>query len=90
MVGRDRTVTALDVSYIRIYTRDMSTITKPRTCCETHRDTCKFGRDHRWSIGWFGGAKSGLAFGEDGWHDSMICSDCLGVCVADLEDGQRA
>lgn len=62
----------------------------PRTCCETHTDTCKFGRDHVWSMGWIGGPKSGLGFGEPGWHDSAICSNCLGICVAELEPGQRA
>jgi len=61
----------------------------PRTCCATHTDTCRFGRDHVWSLGWIGGPKSGIGVGEEGWHDSAICSTCLGVCVADLEAGQE-
>jgi len=64
--------------------------TAPRTCCSTHTDMCKFGRDHRWSTGWIGGPKSGVGFGEEGWHDSALCINCYGVCVADLEPGQRA
>lgn len=64
--------------------------TAPRTCCETHTDTCQFGRDHRWGMGWIGGPLSGLGVGEEGWHDSMICATCKGICVADLEEGQRA
>lgn len=63
--------------------------TAPRTCCPTHTDTCKFGRDHRWSIGWIGGPKSGLGIGDEGWHDSTICGECKGICTADLEEGQR-
>lgn len=61
-----------------------------RTCCETHTDTCRFGRDHLWCIGWIGGPRSGLGVGAPGWHDSAICSNCLGICTADLEEGQRA
>ena len=62
----------------------------PRTCCETHTDTCRFGREHQWGIGWIGGPKSGLGIGEEGWHDSAICAVCHGICTADLEKGQRA
>lgn len=61
-----------------------------RTCCPTHTDTCQFGREHRWSMGWIGGPKSGVGIGEPGWHDSMLCIVCTGVCVADMEDGGRA
>lgn len=64
--------------------------TAPRTCCDTHTDTCRFGRDHLWSIGWIGGPKSGVGIGEPGWHDSAICSTCHGICTAELEEGQRA
>lgn len=67
----------------------MTTTTALRTCCETHTDTCRFGREHKWSIGWIGGPKSGVGIGEPGWHDSMICSICLGVCTDDLEEGER-
>lgn len=82
-----------------VYTRNMEIKIKPsrdrkpvapRTCCETHTDKCKFGRDHRWSIGWIGGPKSGLGIGDEGWHDSSVCSTCLGICVADMEEGGRA
>ena len=63
--------------------------TQPRTCCPTHRDTCNFGREHRWGIGWIGGTRSGLGVGEEGWHDSAICSACLSICTADMEPGGR-
>lgn len=64
--------------------------TAPRTCCPTHADACKFGRDHVWSIGWIGGPLSGLGVGEPGWHDSMICTTCMGICTADMDEGGRA
>lgn len=62
----------------------------PRTCCPTHTDTCRFGRDHLWSFPWIGGPKSGLGIGTEGWHDSSICHGCMGICVADMEEGGRA
>lgn len=62
----------------------------PRTCCPTHTDACQFGREHRWSMGWIGGPKSGLGIGEPGWHDSTICVTCKGICVGDMEEGGRA
>lgn len=61
----------------------------PRTCCPSHTDTCKFGRDHQWASPWLGGPLSGLGVGEPGWHDSEICAGCLGVCTADMEEGGR-
>lgn len=64
--------------------------TPKRTCCPTHAENCKFGRDHVWGVGWIGGPKSGLGIGEPGWHDSMVCSTCLGICIADMEPGQIA
>lgn len=51
--------------------------TAPRTCCETHRDTCNFGRQHHWH---------GPFYLEDGtWsHDDDVkCADCGGICVAE-------
>jgi len=51
---------------------------------------CRFGRQHSWSLGWFGGPKSGAGIGTEGWHDSMMCVDCNGICVAGLEEGERA
>ena len=63
--------------------------TAPRTCCPTHTDTCKFGRQHGWSMGWIGGPYSINPNSEPGWHDSMHCSDCGGFCMAELEEGQR-
>lgn len=63
--------------------------TAPRTCCKTHTDTCRFGKEHAWGIGWVGGPLSGVGVGEEGWHDSMLCVTCKGICTADMEDGGR-
>jgi len=64
--------------------------TAPRTCCPTHTDTCRFGKEHRWAAGWIGGPLSGVGIGEPGWHDSSLCVTCNGICTGDLEEGGRA
>lgn len=48
---------------------------KPRTCCETHADNCRFGRWHRWA---------GPFRVEGGWShpDDVQCGDCGQVCTA--------
>lgn len=57
-----------------------------RTCCQTHADTCRFGRDHRWGIGWHGGSLSGVGVGAPGWHTCALCIDCKGICYVDNEE----
>lgn len=46
--------------------------------CTTHRETCHFGRDHRWCIGFYDAAGT--------WHSAMICPGCSGVCDAELRE----
>ena len=53
--------------------------TAPRTCCETHRDTCNFGRWHVWGIGFYQ---------DDGtWSrpGDAKCQTCGGICTAERE-----
>lgn len=48
----------------------------PPTCCGGHRERCRFGRMHVWSV-WYEDAKlqrTALTF---------RCSDCDGVCTAE-------
>ena len=48
----------------------------PRTCCPTHTDTCRFGRWHTWSEGWY--SETGV------WQESSKCFNCDGVCDGEL------
>lgn len=47
--------------------------------CDTHRETCKFGRDHMWFAGFY----------ENGVFDPdrMKCGVCDQVCDAELREG---
>ena len=45
---------------------------KPRTCCPTHNDTCKFGRPHVWVIG---NHVDGVWLPE-----SVLCGTCGARC----------
>ena len=67
---------AMRSNVIRVTADRTRKATAPRTCCETHTDTCKFGRQHTWSVGWYDEA------GE--WQESAKCFECDGVCVGDL------
>ncbi len=51
--------------------------TKPRTCCTTHNDTCRFGRDHAFAGPFL------LGKGEWSHEDDVKCGICDGVCYGD-------
>jgi len=55
----------------------VSVKTKPRTCCPTHKDTCRFGRDHLWA--------GPFLLEGGGWsHPDMLkCGYCDEVCSAE-------
>lgn len=57
--------------------------TKPRTCCTTHADNCKFGRDHSFS-GPFLLNEGYMVDGKQWSHeDDMKCTTCGGICYGD-------
>ena len=59
---------------------------KPRTCCETHPDRCRFGRDHIWA-GPFLLDKGKPVNGEIWSHpNDFKCAGCGGICTADRID----
>lgn len=63
----------------------MSTPTKPRTCCPTHRDTCQFGRPHVWAGPFLLDAGRPLNGAVWSQPEDLKCSTCGGVCTAERE-----
>lgn len=55
----------------------------PRTCCPTHTDRCRFGREHLWA-GPFLLDQGRRVDGKVWSHpDDVKCAVCGGECVAD-------
>lgn len=55
--------------------------TTDRTCCSTHSDLCRFGREHRWA-GPFLLDEGRQVNGEIWSHpDDIQCAVCGGVCT---------
>lgn len=56
---------------------------KPRTCCPTHNDTCRFGRDHVWAGPYY--QPNGTRWST--WRDdgSVICAECGAICEAEVQ-----
>lgn len=60
--------------------------TAPRTCCPTHTDLCRFGRDHVWA-GPFLLDEGRPVDGRVWSHDTDVrCGTCGGVCTAEREE----
>lgn len=61
---------------------------RPRTCCPTHADACRFGRDHTWAGPYLldaGRPVNGAVWSHAG---DVLCSTCGGQCVADRVTGE--
>lgn len=57
---------------------------EPRTCCPTHANNCRFGKDHRWAGPYL--LDGGKLVNGEKWSrpDSLKCSTCEGICDADI------
>jgi len=57
----------------------------PRTCCPTHTDTCKFGRQHVWCGPYL--LDAGKPVNGEVWShpNSVKCAYCNGTCDAEVE-----
>lgn len=58
----------------------MSTTDTERTCCPTHRDRCRFGREHFWAGPFL--LDGGKPVNGETWShpDDVRCHVCEGVC----------
>lgn len=61
----------------------------PRTCCPTHADRCRFGREHVWAGPFL--LDGGRELDGHKWShaDDVHCTGCGGVCIGD-RSGQDA
>jgi len=76
---------------IRIKPRRTRKAPAPRTCCPSHTDRCRFGRDHIWAGPFLldgGKPAEGHIWSHDG---DVRCDACGRVCTAEREtDGSLA
>lgn len=58
-------------------------MTKPRTCCTTHRDSCDFGRQHSWTE--IAVRDSSRPVNPDMMPGDWWCARCEGYCTTERE-----
>lgn len=57
---------------------------EPRTCCPTHSNNCRFGKQHIWAGPYL--LDAGRPVDGKVWSDpdSVKCSNCEGTCDAEV------